>query len=135
MVLRVTDWLLRAAIAVILVQTLWFKFSAAPESVWIFSQLRVEPWGRIAAGVFELVAALLVLWNRTVFFGALLALCAMLGAIVAHLAVLGVQVANDGGLLFVLACAVAAAAGAILLMHRHDLANQLATLRERLIRR
>ena len=49
-----TSWALRLIVAVILLQTLFFKFSAAKESVYIFSTLGMEPWGRIGSGVFEL---------------------------------------------------------------------------------
>ena len=42
---------LRLVPAIILLQTLYFKFSAAPESVFIFEQLGLEPWGRIGLGV------------------------------------------------------------------------------------
>ena len=89
--------------AVILLQTLYFKFTGAPESVWIFSQLGVEPWGRYASGIAELFAAALLLYTPTRHWGALTALGVMGGAIVSHLFILGVEVQNDRGLLFALA--------------------------------
>ena len=96
-------WALRAVPAAILLQTLFFKFLGAPESVWIFTQLGVEPWGRYIVGALELVATALILWPRTTPFGATLAVGLMLGAILSHLAKLGIAVQGDGGLLFSLA--------------------------------
>lgn len=97
---------LRLIAAVILGQTLFFKFSGAPESVWIFQQLGAEPWGRLGSGVAELVCALLLLIPRTAWWGALGGLAVMCGALGAHLLVLGIEVAGDGGLLFGLALIV-----------------------------
>src|SRR5438094_8730045 len=85
-----TSWAMRLIAAVILLQTLFFKFSAAKESVYIFSTLGAEPWGRIGSGVFELVAAVLLLIPGTVPLGALLSLAAACGAILSHLAKLGI---------------------------------------------
>lgn len=96
----------RVAAAIILLQTLYFKFSAAPESVYIFSTLGMEPWGRIGSGVAELVAALALLTIRWSWLGAALAIGIMVGAIGAHLTVLGIVVQEDGGTLFILAMSV-----------------------------
>lgn len=99
-------WLLRIVVAVLFLQTLYFKFTAAPESVYIFSKLGIEPYGRIGSGVFELIAAILILIPRTVLVGALLGLGVISGAILSHLFVLGIEVQNDGGLLFMLALTI-----------------------------
>lgn len=99
-------WALRVIPAIILLQTLFFKFTGAPESVWIFTQLGVEPWGRYLSGMLELIAAALILWPRMTRWGALLAAGLMVGAIGAHLTTLGVVVQDDGGLLFGLALVV-----------------------------
>lgn len=96
-------WIARLAVAIILLQTLFFKFTAAPESVYIFTKLDAEPFGRIGSGVIELIAAVLVLIPRTTVFGALIGAGTMLGAIVSHLFILGIEVENDGGTLFILA--------------------------------
>lgn len=96
----------RIAAAIILLQTLYFKFSAAPESVYIFSTLGLEPWGRIGSGVAELVAAVALLTIRWSWVGAALAIGIMVGAIAAHLTVLGIVVQDDGGTLFILAMSV-----------------------------
>lgn len=92
--------------AVILLQTLYFKFTGAPESVYIFSQLGLEPFGRVGLGVVELVVAILLIVRRTSFVGALMGLAIISGAIFSHIFVLGIVVQNDGGLLFALAIAV-----------------------------
>ena len=113
--------LLQLAAAGILLQTLFFKFTGAEESVYIFSTLGMEPWGRIGSGVAELVAAALLLYPRTAAIGALLALAVMSGAIISHLTVLGLEVKNDGGLLFMLAIAVFAASVTVLFIRRGQL--------------
>jgi putative oxidoreductase len=97
------SWGLQLLVAGILLQTLFFKFTGAEESVYIFSTLGVEPWGRIGSGVVELVAALLLLTPALVTYGAALTLAVMAGAIVSHLSILGIEVKGDGGLLFGLA--------------------------------
>jgi putative oxidoreductase len=116
--LLVTSWICRIAAAVILLQTLFFKFTAAPESVYIFTRVHAEPWGRIGSGVVELIAAVLVLIPRTIWAGALLALGVMAGAIVSHLTVLGIEVMGDGGLLFALALIVFCTSAVALVLHR-----------------
>ncbi len=104
----VIGWIARILAAVILVQTLFFKFTGSAESVYIFSTLGVEPWGRWLSGAVELVAAVLLLIPSTGWLGALLGLGVMLGAIASHLTRLGIVVQDDGGLLFGLALTVSA---------------------------
>ena len=99
-------WILRLIAAIILLQTLFFKFSAAPVSVFIFSELNMEPWGRIGTGIAELIAAILILYPKTTVYGAVLGLALMAGAIFFHLTKLGIEVENDSGKLFVLAIVV-----------------------------
>ena len=111
-------WICRVAAAVILLQTLFFKFSAAPESVYIFTKVGLEPWGRIGSGVAELIAAILILIPATTWLGAGLALAIMASAIFSHLTVLGIVVMDDGGLLFVLALAVAVCSVVLLFLQR-----------------
>lgn len=100
--------------AVIMLQTLYFKFTGAPESVYIFSKLSMEPWGRIGAGVMELISSVLLLFNATVWLGAVLAIGVMAGAVLSHLIILGVEVQGDGGYLFVLALIVFLASTVVL---------------------
>ena len=99
-------WALQILAAVILLQTLYFKFSAAPESVYIFSKLGVEPYGRIGSGIVELIAGILLLTPRYAWLGALIAVGVMAGAIFSHLTILGIEIMGDHGELFILALVV-----------------------------
>jgi uncharacterized membrane protein YphA (DoxX/SURF4 family) len=99
-------WLARIVAAIIMAQTLYFKFTGASESIEIFTRVGMEPWGRIGVGVMELIASVLLLINTTAWIGALLAAGLMGGAIMMHLTILGIQVQNDGGYLFILALIV-----------------------------
>jgi uncharacterized membrane protein YphA (DoxX/SURF4 family) len=103
MIKLILIWVFRLTAAIILLQTLYFKFTGAEESVYIFSTLGMEPYGRIGSGIVELIAAILILIPRTTLLGALLGAGVMLGAIFSHHFVLGIDVQNDGGELFVLA--------------------------------
>lgn len=116
-------WVLRLIAAVILLQTLYFKFSAAEESVYIFSTLGMEPWGRIASGIAELIASILILVPATTGLGSLLGLGVISGAIFFHLGKLGIEIKGDGGLLFIYALVVFACCLALLIIHRSQLAG------------
>ena len=111
-------WVLRLVAAFILLQTLFFKFTGAAESVYIFTKVGAEPWGRIGSGVVELIAAVLLLWPRFTWLGALLAAGVMAGAIMSHLTILGIEVQGDGGLLFYLAITVLVASLSLLYLQR-----------------
>jgi len=113
-------WVLRIAVAYILLQTLRFKFGAAPESVYIFSTVGMEPWGRIGSGVAELIASMLILIPRTTAYGAILALGTMSGAILFHLTKLGIEVMGDHGQLFYMAIAVWVASAVLLSVYRRQ---------------
>jgi hypothetical protein len=104
-----------------MLQTLYFKFTASPESVYIFSTLGMEPWGRIGTGVMELIASLLILLPRTVVLGAVLAIGIMGGAILSHVFILGISVQNDGGQLFIYGLVVFICAAILFWMHRYAL--------------
>jgi len=99
-------WILRVLAAVILLQTLFFKFSGAEESVYIFTTVGMEPWGRIGSGIVELIASILILIPRTTGYGAVLAAGTMSGAIFFHLTKLGIEVRGDHGQLFIYALLV-----------------------------
>jgi uncharacterized membrane protein YphA (DoxX/SURF4 family) len=114
-------WILRILAALILLQTLFFKFSAAEESVYIFSSIGMEPWGRIGSGILELVAALLILYPRTTVLGAALGIGLMSGAIFFHLTRLGIAVKGDGGQLFLYALLVFISCAVLLIVYRKDL--------------
>jgi len=118
--LKVFDWIVRIVVAIILLQTLFFKFSGAPESVYIFSTLGAEPWGRIGSGVVELIASILLLVPRTSAFGALLVLGTACGAIFAHLTMLGISLpaVGDNGELFGLAMTILVGSLIVLYLRR-----------------
>lgn len=115
------SWILRIVVAVILLQTLYFKFNAAPESVYIFTTLGVEPFGRIGSGVVELIASILILIPSTKIYGFILSIFTMLGAIFSHLFILGIEVQNDGGELFFLGLIVFVFSIILLLIHKNEL--------------
>jgi len=111
-------WLLRIVAAYILLQTLSFKFGAKPESIYIFTKVGMEPWGRIGSGIVELIASILLFIPRTTAWGALLALGTMSGAIFFHLTTLGIVVMNDGGQLFFMGIAVWLCCAVLLIVFR-----------------
>ena len=119
----ILSWCLRGIAALILLQTLFFKFTAAKESVYIFSTLGLEPWGRIGTGVVELIASVLLLLPSTVVYGAILSLGVFSGAIGSHLTRLGITLpaVDDHGELFALAVVVFVCSSAVLVLHRHEL--------------
>ncbi|MGA8311960.1 MAG: hypothetical protein WB755_18145 [Terriglobales bacterium] len=131
-IVLVFSWACRVVAAIILLQTLFFKFTAAPESVYIFTKLgtfihsylpfasvgTVEVAGRIGSGIMELIAAVLLLTPRFVWAGAVLAMAATGGAIFSHLTFLGIEVQGDKGLLFLLAIVVFVASAVALVLHR-----------------
>lgn len=115
------SWACQLTAAAILGQTLFFKFTGAPESRYIFSTLGIEPWGRIGTGVAELIAVALLLYPRTSVLGAVLAVGLMGGAIMGHLTKLGIEVQGDHGLLFKLAITVLVTSLVVVVIRRRDL--------------
>lgn len=118
---NIFSWILRLVAAGLMLQTLWFKFSGAAESVNIFSTIGIEPWGRIATGVAELIAAILLLWPATISLGAALGAAIMSGAIMSHFFILGIEVMDDGGQLFIYALIVFACCSILLWMKKGQL--------------
>ncbi len=114
-------WTARFIAAIIMLQTLYFKFTASDESVYIFTTVGMEPWGRYGTGIAELIASVLLLVNATAWLGAALAFGIMAGAVVMHLTVLGVEVKGDGGQLFIYALLVLVSAGYILLKNKKEI--------------
>lgn len=108
----------RLAAAILMLQTLYFKFTGAEESVFIFTQVHMEPWGRIGVGVMELIASVLLVINSTAWLGAVLALGLMGGAIMMHITILGIEVQGDGGQLFYYALIVAVCSGIVLAFNK-----------------
>lgn len=119
--LKTISWVCRVIIAVILLQTLFFKFTGAEESKYIFSTVlspETEAFGRIGSGIVELIAVIFLIFPRTVWFGAVMALGTISGAIFSHLTKLGIEVQGDGGLLFALASTVFLLSAITLIIHR-----------------
>lgn len=114
-------WILRIVAAFIILQTLFFKFTGAPESIYIFETVGMEPWGRIGSGIVELVASILLLIPKTSWAGALLTLGTISGAILFHITKLGIEVKGDGGTLFIMALVVFSSAFVILLLSRKQI--------------
>lgn len=113
--------LLKVIVAVILLQTLYFKFSASPESVYIFKKLGMEPFGRIGSGIVELIASILLFVDTTKFYAALTIVGTMLGAIISHIFILGIEVMNDGGTLFILAVIALISSAILTISYASDL--------------
>jgi len=133
--MNVLIWALRVIAAVILLQTLFFKFTGAPESIYIFSKVAdftgipAEPYGRIGSGVIELIASILLVIPRTTWLGALISVGVMAGAIATHLLILGIEVQGDKGLLFFLGLTVLLCSGALLVIFR----GQIPVIGKRLV--
>lgn len=119
--MNILNWIIRMTAAVILLQTLYFKFTGAPESVFIFETLGAEPAGRIGSGIAELIVSILLLVPKTAWLGALMGLGIMAGALGSHLFVLGIEIQGDGGLLFSLALIVTACCALTLFHHRKNI--------------
>lgn len=112
---------LRIIVAIILIQTLRFKFLAHPDSIYIFKTVGLEPIGRIGIGILELLAGILLLIPKTVWVGATLALAILISAIFMHLTILGIDVNNDGGLLFATAVITVLLLILILFLYRKEI--------------
>lgn len=119
--MKIFIWVLRLLAAVIMLQTLFFKFTGAPETIYIFETVGMEPLGRYASGIAELIASILLLMPRSTWLGAIIGLGVMLGAIGSHLTVLGIEVMGDGGTLFAMAIIVFISCAILLFMHRKDI--------------
>ena len=127
---NIISWVLRLTVAIILLQTLYFKFTALPDSVHIFSVLGLEPWGRISLGIVELITAILILIPKTKIIGMINSLGIILGAIFSHLLVLGVNVGNDGGSLFTLAIIVLIASTLFLVIHKTEVLTLIKSIKK-----
>ena len=88
-------WTLRILAALIMLQTLYFKFTGHEQSVQLFTVLGMEPWGRIGTGIVELIAAILILYPRTTGYGAILGMGLMAGAIFFHVTKIGLDFGGD----------------------------------------
>lgn len=123
-------WTARIIAALIMVQTLYFKFTGAEESVYIFTMVGMEPVGRIAVGILELVASVLLIINATAWMGGLLGAGLMLGALGMHATLLGIEVKGDGGYLFCLALIVLICCCWVLFFNRQKINTMLSRFRK-----
>ncbi len=121
-------WVLRLVAAGIMVQTLYFKFSGAEESIYIFNKVGLGDLGRYGSGVSELIAAILLLTPKWTKLGSLLTLGVMSGAIMSHLTLLGIEVLGDGGLLFSLALITSICAAANLVLTKEKISLYFITV-------
>ena len=112
---------IRIIIAVLLIQTLYFKFTAHPDSVYIFSQIGLEPYGRIGIGIMELITAILILNPKSIWLGSLLSIGIISGAIFMHLTKLGIEINNDGGVLFYMALIILLLSIVLLISNRKSI--------------
>lgn len=117
---KIISWITAIISALIMIQTLYFKFTTAPESVYIFSQLGLEPYGRIGVGLAELFASVCLVVPKSRFLGALMGIGLMLSALLSHLTILGIEVMNDGGYLFALCLIVLASCTLCLFIERKN---------------
>ena len=118
-------WIVKLIAVIILLQTLYFKFTGAEESIYIFTKLGIEPFGRIGSGMVELIASILILIPRTTLLGALIGAGTMLGAIFSHIFVLGIDVKNDGGELFILAIITLLCCTILIIQNRNKIPDLL----------
>lgn len=118
-------WVLRIIPAFILIQTLYFKFTAHPDSVKLFELLGAEPFGRLGIGALELVAGILLLFPKTTKYGALIAMGLMIGAIGSHLFILGIEYNNDGGALFGMAVVTLVTSAVLLWIYRYEIIDHI----------
>jgi putative oxidoreductase len=117
----VISWICRIIVVVILLHTLFFQFIGEPESLYVFTKVDMEPWGRYGIGILELIASILLVSSCHCWLGALLALGVMAGAVFSRLIVLGLVVQDDGGLLFGLAITVAICSLVTIVLHRRQI--------------
>lgn len=114
--MKILEWIFKIAIAILLIQTLFFKFTSDPQSIDLFTQLGVEPWGRYATGIIELIASILLFIPKKTWLGAGLAFGTMAGAIIAHLTILGIDYPD--GVLFWIAVSIFLMSGFLLWRNR-----------------
>jgi uncharacterized membrane protein YphA (DoxX/SURF4 family) len=123
--------LLRITVAIIYIQTLYFKFTAHPDSVYIFTKMGVEPFGRISLGVIELIISIGILIPKTKYAAIVMSIAIVLGALMSHIFILGIIVNGDNGLLFSLACLIFLLSILLFIYHYNEIklkANRILSL-------
>ena len=112
--------IVKIIVAIILLQTLFFKFSGSEESIYIFSKLGAEPYGRIGSGIIELAISIFLFVNKTKLYAAIMAFLTMFVAMLSHLTILGIEVMNDGGTLFIMAIIVVVCSLILIYQYKND---------------
>ena len=120
---RITSWTCSLIAAAVMIETLFFKFTASPESVYIFTRMGTEPWMRWVQGLWELLASICLLWPRMRWLGGILTVGAMAAAILSHLTWLGISIQGDHGLLFCMALVTFTSGFTVMMIHRHAIPN------------
>lgn len=115
----VAVWICCLLAAGIMIETLFYKFTGAAESKYIFSKMGTEPWMRWVQGIWELMAALGLLLPRLRWAGGILTTGAMSAAILSHLTWLGLAIQGDHGLLFGMALVTFGCGATVLWLSRH----------------
>jgi hypothetical protein len=123
--MKIVSWIFRISAAVIMLQTLYFKFTGAEESIKLFTLIRMEPWGRYAVGTIELIASILLLVPKTKIFGALLGMGLICGALFFHFTQIGIVDGSGSALLFIYACIALFSCALILVIHFDEIKNLL----------
>jgi hypothetical protein len=118
---RITSWICQLVAAGIMIETLFFKFTAAPESVYIFRRMGTEPWWRWGQGIWELLASACLIMPRLRWLGGILTTGAMLAAILSHMTWLGYSIMGDHGLLFCMAVVTFSCGFTVMILHRHSI--------------
>lgn len=118
---RIASWICRLTASAIMLETLFFKFTGAEESVYIFSKMNTEPWWRWGQGIWELLASIGLLTPRLGWAGGILTTGAMGAAILSHMTWLGFSVLGDHGLLFAMACVTFGCGFTVLILHRREI--------------
>ena len=120
-------WVLRIIAALIMMQTLYFKFTGHPQSIYLFTTIDMEPWGRYGTGILELIASALILLPKTTYIGAALGLALMSGAIFFHLTKLGILFDGDP-VLFIYALIVFICCAILLFFQRSQILHAIKAL-------
>lgn len=115
-----TSLIIRIIISIIYIQTSYFKLTGHPDSVYIFSKLGIEPYGRFGAGVIELMISPLLLINKTKLLSIIVSLGIIIGIIVSHLYIIGINIKGDNGSLFTLAIIIFILNIVLIHLHRTD---------------
>jgi hypothetical protein len=115
------SWICCLIAAGIMIETLFFKFTGAQESIYIFKKMGTEPWWRWGQGIWELLASICLLTRRYKWAGGILGTGAMLAAILSHMTWLGYSIQGDHGLLFGMAVVSFLSCATVMFLHRHEI--------------